>query len=215
MPANPEDPFEPPPPQRLPRCPVAEMSRYWDELRITEVSPISPPPRNEPHVLDLCPLAWAPKYLVTGGQTGVDRAVLDWSLEHGISHRGWCPRGRMAEDGPLPLEYRLRETATAEYAERTRLNMRDSDATLILNEGPLEEGTRLTFEVAQTLQRPVLLVQLDNPASDAPQTILDWLRQGHFASVNVAGPRESGRPGIYQRVYQLLEACAVLALANR
>ena len=155
------------------------------------------------------------------GSSPVNEVVLElgelrwtgrWSMASAIAVG---PRGRLAEDGPLPLEYRLRETATAEYAERTRLNVRDSDANLILNEGPLEEGTRLTFEVAQTLQRPVLLVQLDDPTVDAPRAILDWLQQGHFTSVNIAGPRESGRPGIYQRTYQLLEACAALALATR
>lgn len=215
MPSNPEDPFEPPTPQRLPRCPVAELSRYWDEPTPPTASTVVSTRRNETEMLDLCPLAWAPKHLVTGGQTGVDRAVLDWTLEHGIRHRGWCPRGRLAEDGPLPLEYRLRETATTEYAERTRLNVRDSDATLILNEGPMEDGTRLTLEVTESLHRPILVLQLDDTASDAPRTILDWLRQGKYASVNIAGPRESGRPGIYQRTYQLLEACAALALATR
>lgn len=212
MPSDLEDLFALQPPRRSPRCPVAEMSRYWDELGIPEVSPATPPPQDEPHVLDLCPLSWAPKHLVTGGQTGVDRAVLDWSLEHGIRHRGWCPRGRLAEDGALPPEYPLRETATADYAERTWLNVRDSYATLILNEGPLEDGTRLTLELAKSLKRPVQVVQLDDPAIDAPRAILDWLREGHFISVNVAGPRESSRPGIYQRVYQLLEDCATLAL---
>lgn len=155
------------------------------------------------------------------GSSPVNEVVLElgelrwtgrWSMASAIAVG---PRGRLAEDGPLPLEYRLRETATAEYAERTRLNVRDSDANLILNEGPLEEGTRLTFEVAQPLQRPVLLVQLDDPTVDAPRAIPDWLQQGDFTSVNIAGPRESSRPGIYQRVYQLLEACAALALATR
>ena len=215
MPSNPEDPFTPKTPRRLPRCPVAELSRYWDEPTPPKVSTVVSTRRNEPEVLDLCPLTWAPKHLVTGGQTGVDRAVLDWTLEHGIRHRGWCPRGRLAEDGPLPMEYRLRETATADTAERTRLNVRDSDATLILNEGPQEDGTRLTLDVAESLQRPVLLMQLDDPTIDTPRAILDWLRQGKYASVNIAGPRESCRPGIYQRVYQLLEACAALALATR
>jgi hypothetical protein len=212
MPSNPEDPFAPQPTRRLPRCPVAELSGYWDEPPTTEVSLVSPSLWDEPHILDLCPLAWTPKHLVTGGQTGVDRALLDWTLEHGIRHRGWCPRGRLAEDGPLPQEYRLRQTSTAEYSERTRLNVRDSDATLILNEGPMEGGTWLTLEFAESLQRPVQVLQLDDPTIDAPRAILDWLQQGHFASVNVAGPRESSRPGIYQRVFQLLDECATLAL---
>lgn len=133
--------------------------------------------------------------IVSGGQTGVDRAALDAAIRHGIAHGGWCPRGRLAEDGTVPDRYALRETNSWDYAERTEKNVLDSGGTLILNTGPLDGGTLLTREFAEEHGRPWLLVDLE----DGPDTpaIRDWLRTRGIGVLNVAGPRESKRPGIY------------------
>lgn len=145
---------------------------------------------------------WVPKRVVSGGQTGVDRVALDWALRHRIPHGGWCPKGRRAVDGIIPALYQLQETDTMAYAERTRLNVRDSDATLILNTGKLEQGTLLTLRHAAKLGRPHLVMALEDAN---PRTIGDWLAAGHFATLNIAGPREENRPGIYARTLVLLE----------
>lgn len=145
---------------------------------------------------------WLPRRIVSGGQTGVDRAALDWALRHRIAHGGWCPKGRRAVDGIIPAIYRLRETDTVAYARRTRLNVRDSDATLILNAGDLTQGTLLTWRCAVKLGRPHRIATLEDAD---PQTIGDWLATGDFETLNIAGPREENRPGIYARALALLE----------
>ena len=71
--------------------------------------------------------------IVSGGQTGADRAALDWAMAHGVPHGGWCPAGRLAEDGVIDMRYSLKETPQPEYLQRTEWNVRDSDATLIVS----------------------------------------------------------------------------------
>jgi len=138
--------------------------------------------------------------IVSGGQTGVDRAALDAAIELGIPHRGWCPKGRKAEDGIIPIRYRLTETSGTDYAERTRRNAEDSDATLILvqsnaSDHPLRGGTLLTWSCCQQLSRPVLLVRLQRPGPD--KRLHDWLDEHRVKILNVAGPRASKAPGLY------------------
>jgi hypothetical protein len=133
--------------------------------------------------------------IVSGGQTGVDRAALDAAIRHGIEHGGWCPRGRLSEDGTVPARYALRETASWDYAERTEKNVQDSDATLILNTGKVEGGTLLTREFADEHRRPWLLVDLED-GLDA-ESVRAWIRKHGIGVLNIAGPRESKRPGIY------------------
>lgn len=142
--------------------------------------------------------------LVSGGQTGVDRAALDLALASGIPCGGWCPQGRRAADGPLPARYPLRETGSADYAERTRLNVRDSDATLILCDGPLIGGTAFTAQAAEELGRPVLIV--DPARFDNLDAVRHWLVANRAACLNLAGPREHERPGIYHLAYNWLAA---------
>ena len=149
--------------------------------------------------------------IVSGGQTGVDRAALDAALATGIKIGGWCPAGRWAEDGPIPARYPLRETASSDPAERTRLNVRDSDATLILTIRPPRGGTALTVELANALRRPHQLVDLDTSTSAAQ--IADWVRQLDVQVLNVAGPRESEVPGIYGRALELV--ATLLRLLSR
>lgn len=151
---------------------------------------------------------WFVGQIVSGGQTGVDRAALDWALQRGVVHGGWCPQGRLATDGPLPGHYLLRETDSTGYRQRTKLNVRDSDATLIFNMGPLDGGTLQTVHFARTLRKPHLVVQLDGLALEsAVQNVRAWLAEGRFRTLNVAGPREEKRPGVYACVLGLLDAC--------
>lgn len=134
--------------------------------------------------------------IVSGGQTGVDRAALDVALALGLPCGGWCPRGRRAEDGPIPAHYPLRETASVRYAERTERNVADSDATLILGRGAPSGGTALTLRVAQRLGKPVLVVDLGARRLTVAK-VRRWLRKHGVRTLNVAGPRESRAPGIY------------------
>ena len=140
--------------------------------------------------------------IVSGGQTGVDRAALDVAIHLGIPHGGWCPQGRRAEDGPLEPIYRLQETESTNYAERTEKNVVDSDGTLILHAGPLSGGTLLTLQLAQRHSKPCLAVDLaklpPQPASSEqnPLTASRWIRDYGIETLNVAGPRESTSPGI-------------------
>ena len=133
-------------------------------------------------------------HIISGGQTGVDRGALDAALKLDIPHGGWCPHGRLAEDGPIPDCYRLRETDSAEYAVRTELNVFDSDATLILCRGRPRGGTELTLRLAQRLGRPYRVVDLDGEVDAAE--VRRWLEQQRVEILNVAGPRESQSPGI-------------------
>ena len=157
----------------------------------------------------------APIRIVSGGQTGVDRAALDAALETGADCGGWCPRERRAEDGPIPPRYPLRETESADYAVRTRRNVRDSDATLIVvrGMGQVTAGTRLTAEEARRTGRPLLIVDLDviGAPDDAATEVARWITENGVATLNVAGPRESKSPGIYRDV-RLLMGAAIRAV---
>jgi hypothetical protein len=143
--------------------------------------------------------------LVSGGQTGVDRAGLDAAMALGIDSGGWCPQGRRAEDVTIPARYRLQETPSADYRQRTEWNVRDSDATLILTRGEPSGGTALTRRLADAYARPCLVVDLVN-APD-PQTVRDWIDAAGVRVLNVAGPRESGCPGIGAQARAFLEQC--------
>jgi hypothetical protein len=132
--------------------------------------------------------------IVSGGQTGVDRAALDVALELGVPCGGWCPRGRRAEDGPIPDRYPLRETSTREYPQRTEANVADSDGTLILKHGKMDRGTALTLELAERHGKPCLVLDLEERPD--PARGVAWAAANHVKTLNVAGPRESSRPGI-------------------
>lgn len=140
--------------------------------------------------------------IVSGGQTGVDRAALDFALAARIPCGGWCPKGRRALDGPIPPRYPLRETASSGYRPRTEYNVRDSDGTLIIGRGPLEGGTAFTVKVAEGLGKPCLIIDADRPPER--RQVEDWMRRHRIRTLNVAGPREEGRPGIHDRAVELL-----------
>lgn len=157
--------------------------------------------------------------IVSGGQTGVDRAALDVGDSIIYSTGGWCPAGRRAEDGIIPARYPLDETKSRNYATRTKWNVRDSDGTLILNIGELDGGTMETVEYAAKTGKPCLVVQLDDNEHPQPATVKNWLRENSVRFLNVAGPRESKRPGIYdiasEYLTELFTMCKVIESQHR
>lgn len=146
--------------------------------------------------------ATAPLVIVSGGQTGVDRAALDAARQVGLECAGWCPKGRWAEDGPLSPTYPLVETPEADPRQRTAWNVRDSHAVLLLVEDELSGGTFFTAQCALRLGRPCALITLQLP--DAARLACEWLLRVRPPRLNVAGPRESEAPGVYARSYALL-----------
>lgn len=145
------------------------------------------------------------KRIISGGQTGVDRAALDVAIALKILHGGWCPLGRKAEDGRISAEYHLQETPSADYAQRTAWNVRDADGTLILLLGQPEGGTLQTIEIAEKLQKPCLIVDL--LIGKKPDDIVDWLRKNNIQVLNIAGPRASKHADIYHLAYDFLYRC--------
>jgi hypothetical protein len=146
--------------------------------------------------------------LVSGAQTGADRAALDFAMANGIAIGGWVPRGRLAEDGRIPDRYPgLREADSAEPAVRTALNVRDSDATLILSHGPLKGGSLLTLREASRIGRPVLHLDLDRISPEqAGAQLRGWLEARRPGILNVAGPRASSDPRIGAATQAVLAA---------
>ena len=140
--------------------------------------------------------------LISGGQTGVDRAALAVALELGIPCGGWCPRGRRAEDGRIPSRFPLKECTSKNYAVRTRMNVEDSDGTLILSRGKLSGGTALTESIARQLGKPWLVIDL--VAEFDAQPVEDWIAENRIRILNVAGPRESQQVGIFEQACEYL-----------
>lgn len=142
--------------------------------------------------------------IVSGGQTGVDRAALDVALDWNIPIGGWCPRGRRAEDGPIADRYLLKETKSPNYNVRTRLNVRDSDGTLILMQYEPVGGTALTASIAEQDRKPLHIVDL--AIHPDPQPVIEWLTLHNIKILNIAGPRESTFPGIGEQTAEFLTA---------
>jgi hypothetical protein len=140
--------------------------------------------------------------IISGGQTGVDRAALDVALRLNIRHGGMCPKGRLAEDGVIPTKYRLIETNSTDYRERTKLNVKNSDGTLIFLCGKPLGGTLLTIDEAKKTGKPSLIV--DPTKTDRLDVIRDWIISNNIEILNIAGPRASQAPAIYKSTYNLL-----------
>ncbi len=151
--------------------------------------------------------------IISGGQTGVDRAALDVAIEQGIACGGWCPAGRHADDGPIPEHYPLRETADIDHTVRTEFNTRDSDATLIINRGGLHGGTAYAVEMARHLGKPVLVLDVESPLS--MEEVSAWLRGHHVRTLHIGGPREASRPGIYEQSAALIRDILLAARRQR
>lgn len=138
--------------------------------------------------------------IISGGQTGVDRAALDVALELGLLHGGFVPKGRKAEDGRVPEKYNLIELSSTSYPVRTRANILEADGTLILTPPRPTGGTRLTAKIAHQYDRIWLAVDpFQNDKEDhLIQRVLTWIGSHQIETLNVAGPRESKIPGIYE-----------------
>ena len=145
---------------------------------------------------------WVEK-IVSGGQTGVDRAALDAAILVGIPHGGWCPNGRRAEDGPIAACYALQELGSTHYADRTKRNVLDSDATLVLYTDVLQGGTFLTWRYALKHGKPCLKICLTRPGR--VQRDRDWLTRNRVRTLNIAGPRASKEPDVYDHALEYLK----------
>ena len=141
--------------------------------------------------------------IISGGQTGVDRAALDVALELGLPCGGTCPKGRRAEDGAIPDRYPLLESPDTEYLTRTERNVIDSDATLVLTDGPPHGGTALTIELATRHELPCCVINMGSP--DDAARARTWLGDHAPETLNIAGPRESESPGVYARARAVLQ----------
>jgi hypothetical protein len=152
------------------------------------------------------PEIWKRLWIVTGGQSGVDRAALDVALELRLPARGWAPLEHDAEDGKIPEHYPLQETLTKDPALRTELNAFDSDATLVISAGVPKDGTGLTEEMAKLYNKPLRYIDMEQELSD--EDILNfrsWIEDHHVRILNIAGPRESHRPGyIYKTSREII-----------
>jgi len=142
--------------------------------------------------------------IISGGQSGVDRAALDFAIKYKLDCGGFCPKGRLAEDGIISGIYPLIETNSSLYKERTRLNVEISDALLIIYENNIGSGTQLAIEVAKTLNKDYHVIQVPSDEIHIDR-ILKWLLFLKPANINIAGPRESNDKGIYLHTIEFLE----------
>jgi hypothetical protein len=144
--------------------------------------------------------------IISGGQTGVDRAALDAALTHGIDCGGWCPAGRLDEFGRIPDRYPVKELEEGSFVERTLQNVKDSDGTVVIYFEKLRGGTEYTAQCCKQLQRPHKLI---NAASmfpqEAPKLIVDFVHEHKIDILNVAGPRQSEWPEGYEYAFRALE----------
>lgn len=151
--------------------------------------------------------------IISGGQTGVDSAALDAAATFGVSCGGWCPKGRISENGVIPEKYKFLQEISGDfgadkenYSARTKANIKDSDATLILVPGApphyqIQGGTLLTIQEAKSQGKPLLIMDLSQPSSENIESMLSWIKKEKIKIINIAGPRESNCPGV--SIYQL------------
>jgi len=153
--------------------------------------------------------------IMSGGQTGADRAALDVAIKMEIPHFGWVPKGRLAEDGRISDKYNLREIPTDIYADRTKQNVLDSNGTVILSHGELTGGSKLTQELAKEHHRPYLHINIHKtPPFFAATQINNWIMENNINVLNVAGPRASNDPEIYKDTLHILESTLLLNMVG-
>ena len=147
--------------------------------------------------------------IISGGQAGADQGGLDFALGKGIKAGGWCPKNRLCENGIIPDKYPVQEVSGDDYNLRTKLNVMDSDGTLmVVRDGYMEEGTSLTIEHCRELSKPYFLVDLSVMSGQMESVcaaLVDWLEHYRIRILNVAGNRESNSPGIQKETFALLE----------
>ena len=142
--------------------------------------------------------------IISGGQTGVDRAALDAAISLGLEHGGFCPKGRLAEDGIISDKYNLIELKSSLYLRRTLENVKCSDGTLIIHAGIVSGGTMKTKDYCQMASKPLFEINLLEDLKKIPVNLDNWIKENHIIIMNVAGPRESEEP-IYDRTLLLLK----------
>ncbi len=146
-----------------------------------------------------------PQIIFSGGQTGADRAALDWAVAHGVRHGGWCPKGRRAEDGPIANRYQLNESPSANYVQRTEWNVRDSEGTVIFGiASRLSGGSRRTQELADKHGKPCLHLSKEIHGQDAALLLRTFVDKHRIKVLNVAGPRASKEPDVADFVNAVL-----------
>ena len=141
--------------------------------------------------------------IICGGQSGVDRAALDFALENNILCGGFCPLGRIAEDGPIDNIYPLIESHSNEYIIRTELNVLIADGTLVLHSDKMDAGTELTHNLAKKYNIPTLVLDLNEDVQLL--TLYNWINNNKIGSINISGPRESNSPGIYKKARTFMD----------
>lgn len=145
------------------------------------------------------------KTIISGGQTGVDRAALDVALKLKIHCTGWCPKGRLAEDGRISALYPLTETKSIKPEVRTEQNVIDADATFILTKGHnLDKGSQYTIEMCKKHNKPILVLHLEYQSEVLLDTFTKWISKLQVKTLNIGGPRESSIPGIYNSSREIL-----------
>ncbi len=155
------------------------------------------------------------KKIISGGQTGADQGALDAAIKYSFPHGGWIPKGRITENGPLPDEYQLKEMPTKNYPDRTEKNVLASDGTVIISHGKLTDGSKLTKKLAKKHKRPCLHIDLNKtPAFIAASEINNWGSKHGIEILNVAGPRASKDPKIYEDTTYIIQGVILLGLVK-
>ena len=151
--------------------------------------------------------------IISGAQTGADRAALDAAIQVGLSHGGSVSKGRMAEDGRIPVKYNLKEMPTKSYPKRTEQNVIDSDGTVTISHGPLTGGSKLTQNLARRRKKPCLHIDIHKiPQFLAATKINKWVIEHDIETLNVAGSRASGDPEIYRDTKFIIEGALLLSI---
>jgi hypothetical protein len=146
------------------------------------------------------------KKIISGGQTGADRAAFDVAIKLKIPHGGWIPKGRQTEDGTLPDKYNMKEIPTESYPARTEKNVIASDGTLIITRGKLTGESDYTRKMTLRHHKQLLGIDLNQTNHyDAASLIASWIRMQRVEILNVAGPRAGKDPKIYDDVFKILE----------
>ena len=154
--------------------------------------------------------------IISGGQTGADQGALDAAIDAGIPHGGWITKGRITESGPLPDKYQLHEMPTASYPKRTVNNIVDSDGTVIISHGKLSGGSAYTRKMAVKHGRPWIHIDLEEtPVFQAAAVITEWIEKHDIQVLNVAGPRATKDPTIYEHVKKIITGTILLLIVHK